>query len=285
MVYNKDMNFIAFEAKIPFSKKISVAYGRLTQYVKRGPWAVFNIVIVSISLGLFVCSSAYMFAESMFAYVKKSGEAPLGVVLILGSLFIAVLGLLIYGINLIGKYIAIMQQFAADNNLEFHPRIKVDDSQGFAFAAKTQRFARNGVTGEVGGKTFWLYEYRFFSGTGRYPYPNIFTVFLIHLDTDYRQALFINKKGRIKILRPRTGLKEVASPWYGDERLRLFTEDGQIDMGVSKLLSTEKVQEILAINPKAEIELKNRSLRILLPEKPIPTKEEAERLFDFAKKL
>lgn len=279
------MNFNAFEQTIPFTKKLSVAYGLLREYLKIGARSVFSAVVVTISISIFVVGTGVMLGLLIRDYLRGSEDAPLGVVLIIAGVFVLVLWLIAYSLSLVGKFAVTMQLFAADNNLEFQPRIKVDRSRGFAFAATKGMFARNGVTGNVAGRTFWLYEYRFFSGSGRHPYPNIFTVFLLHLDKDYPQTTFINKKGRLKILWPRTGIKKVEAPWFDAPSLRVFTEDGQLPLGVSKLLPAEKIQYILEISPKAEIEIKDKSLRVFLPGRPIPTKEEAEKLFAFANDL
>lgn len=280
-----NMNFSAFEEKIPFTKKIVTSWERLKRYIKRGPWAVFSAVIAGISAVFFILGSAFMFGWSLRDYLSGSADAPLVLVIMMGALWAATIYLAVYATSLVGKFAVVMQKFASDNSFEFHPNIMVNESAGFAFTAQARKFARNGVTGQVNNLTFWLYEYRFFSGTGRYPYPNIFTVFLIHLNKEYPQATFINKKGRLKMLWPKTAIKQVESPWYDVPSLRLYTKDGQVDRRVSELLTEQRIQQILRISPKAEIEILGRSLRIFLPGKPAPDSEEAQKLFDFAKGL
>lgn len=279
------MDFTAFEKKVPVFESIKAFFARLRQNIAsskiRAVYSILHVLVV----GFFVLFSLFMFVFSLLAYLRQGDGAPIAAVILSLLVFIAAVLLIAYAFKITGKNIVVMQRFAKDNGLTFYPNIKVDRSQGLAFRVTTLRLARNGVGGLVKGKTVWMYEYRFNSGTARHPYPNIFTVFLIRLSKQYAHSLFINKRGRIKMIWPKEGLEKVESPWHGFKDLWLYTENGQIDSVLSKLMTEEKIKQILDISPKAEVEIKDKSLRIFLPGKPVPTSVEAEKLFDFANKL
>src|SRR5690606_22144344 len=131
----------------------------------------------------------------------------------------------------------------------------------------------------------WLYEFRFMSGTVRTPYPNIFTVLKIHLDKSYQQTVLINKHGRLKMIWPRGSMKKIDTPWYHIDDLQLYAENGQLDPTVKKLLTPTKLNELMQISPKIEVQVHESTLALFVSGMPVPTKEVAEKLLNFAKNL
>ncbi|TXG77722.1 hypothetical protein E6P97_01195 [Patescibacteria group bacterium] len=213
---------------------------------------------------------------------SEGAEGAWGVFLLFLIISVSGVVLIVYVAIKFGKHEVVMRKFAKDNGFEFLSTTALDPARnGVAFSSYARPITRNIVSGSYQGRVFRLFEYRFITGR----YPNIFTVLTIQLHGSYNQTLVVNKKGNLRVLTFPDRMKPINSPWLNAKNLSVYSMDGKFDDGVFEILNQQRINNLLDISPKIELEIYDGSIAILIPNRPIASKDSAPKLFALMKNL
>ena len=243
------------------------------------------LVIAILSLSATIVASIFSVAAGTHAYLRDDDSAALIATIMFSVILVVSAYMITYGARQFGSHILIMQNFAADNNFTFYPSMRLSSKHGFAFSVSRLTISRNVVEGMIKNRKFWLFEYRFNSGTGRQPYPNIFTVMMVETTKEQSETIIINKKGRLKMIRPRTGLVKFSLWPELDKSVKIYSQDQTLHSNLDGVLDEVKMKQLLSIHPKAEVQTWNKTIAVFIPGKPIQSQRVTEELFTFMQNL
>jgi hypothetical protein len=280
------MNFDAFDTTFSLGEYAAESVRRIKYYLRSsGGIGKFFAAIGTFSILMFFGVALGFSIYGFMAYSETGEQVALLVSILFGFFFAVGLALALHAFMRLAQASLRMKQFAAQNKLTFLPYVALRENQGPAFSVQTRRIARNGVAGVVGTNNFWLFEYRFISGTGRHPYPNIFTAFMIELENDLSSMLIYNKKGRLKMIRPPKNMKKV-SPWPSlKNMISVYSETANSSSTTRSVWSEQTMLELLAIYPRAEVQIWGSTVTIFLPGIIQPDTRQAKGLFELIKRL
>lgn len=280
------MNFDGFDKTFTLSEYIDETVRRIKYYFSvASKLRIFFALLAMFSIIAYLIIGAALAVFGILEYSRTNDNAALAVAGLFTFLIVTGIGLCAHGFIRLAKASLRMQMFAADNKFTFLQYLSLRENQGFAFAVQTRRFARNGATGKVGKRNFWLFEYTFISGSARHPYPNIFTTLMLEVEKDLPNTIVINKKGRLKIIWPRPDMKK-QDIWPSlKSSVKVYSKSTEVKSIIGGLFSEQKMKELLSIHPKAEIQTWGYTLTIFIPGKLQPDAKLAKDLFEFAEKL
>lgn len=281
------MDFSAFDKQYSGKEYLSEMVARIRHYRKTHSTLSKGFAVIAIiSVLTYFILTFWFGVYSLIRYFRNNDIGELAVVIV--ALILILSGVLLcryVAVNLMRASLR-MQDFARQNNLEFFPEFSVGPKNGHAFSPPVHKFGRNGVKGHFKGFGFSMFEYRFITGTGRHPYPNIFTVVTLNLGKPAADAVLVNKKGRLKIIsRPRVMKKRgylQIQKWSNlNPSVRLYSKGGKDLKALGGCIDEKDMQRLLDIYPKTEVQMHGQVLSLLLAEKFQPNSRLASDIFQY----
>lgn len=260
-----DVNYNAFDNRYSFSQahvnnkqNFKVHMQNMPKFLKVR-WLLLGFFLLSLFLIFFVLSINYLlliFQESNYTLTSVG----LRVISVIILVTIALIGIITY--KNAGVRALRLEQFCNDNNLTLTPFFtSIDHHDGVIFGIGHSRVARNGISGEMNGNNFVLFDYQYTIGNGKNSHTDHFGVTMIKLNKKFPHIILDNKQdSSIGLF---TFDKSQRLELEGDFN-NYFNVYGpkEYEIEVLQILNPSVMQSLLTINEPMDIEIIGEHLYI-----------------------